>query len=109
MGSQPHGPGSAGARRHAHIGEDENMWRSFFLAIGVYVVLLGVQCLGVQKFVLSLEEQAPPQARTSFFGGPAATGAKREITPAPWAPWSLMSTGLVVCLYSFSIPKRMNG
>jgi hypothetical protein len=32
-----------------------------------------------------------------------------EIMPAPWAPWTLMSTGLVVCLYSFSIPKRMNG
>ena len=109
MGSQPRGPGIAGARCHAHIGEDENMWRSFFLAIGVYVVLLGVQCLGVQKFVLSLEEQAPPRRAPASSADrlPRARNARSRLPPG--APWSLMSTGLVVCLYSFSIPKRMNG
>jgi hypothetical protein len=29
--------------------------------------------------------------------------------PPDWAPWSLMSTGAIVCLYSFTLPRRWNG
>jgi hypothetical protein len=84
------------------------MWRSFFLAIGVYLVLLGGQCLGVQKFVLKGSQSAPAQ-QSSLFTAPTRSTPGKELQPPPWAPWSLMSTGLVVCLYSFSIPKRMHG
>jgi len=78
------------------------MWRSLFLALGVYLVLLGAQCLGVEKFVLSVHEPPRQLAEGEFKPGP-----RREVTPPPWAPWSLMSTGAVVCLYSFTIPLRM--
>ena len=42
------------------------------------------------------------------FQKPAAREAE-GFPPAPWVPWSLLSTGAVVCLYSFTIPKRMGG
>jgi hypothetical protein len=71
------------------------MWRSFFLAIGAYCCLLGVEALAVEKAVLKVD----PRSTTSW----------REISPPDWAPWSLLGTGAVVMLYSFTIPQRVNG
>jgi hypothetical protein len=85
------------------------MWRAFFLAIGVYLILLGAQCLGVEKFILKSREPAPkPPAGAAAPAQPEA-GPQKEIAPPPWAPWSLMAAGAVVCLYSFSIPVRLKG
>jgi hypothetical protein len=76
------------------------MWRSFFLAIGIFLCILGVECLGIEKAVLD-----GPGAPASGFG--ALGASPREIAPPEWAPWTLMSGGAVVLLYSFTIPKRM--
>ena len=80
------------------------MWRALFLAIGAYLVLLGAQCLGVQKFILKPETA---QANESWLDPRAMMTARREITPPAWAPYSLMATGTIVCVYCFSIPKRL--
>jgi hypothetical protein len=74
------------------------MWRAFFLSLGVIVFIVGLECLGVQKFVLKPSRDA--------LG--AAQAAATVLTPPDWAPWSLMSTGAVVCLYCFTVP-RMGG
>lgn len=74
------------------------MWRSFFLAIGVYCCLLGVEALAVEKAVL----------KHDFSSGTGAT-AQREIAPPDWAPWSMMAGGAVVVLYSFTLPRRVKG
>jgi hypothetical protein len=63
------------------------MWRSFFLAMGLFALLLGVQCMLIDRATWSGE------------GG--------DVTPPDWAPWSLMSTGAVVMLYSFTLPKKL--
>ena len=85
------------------------MWRAIFLAVGVYLILLGVQCLGVRKFVLTLRE--PPNQREPgiLAKEPPEQGPKRVVEPPDWAPYSLMSTGAIVCLYSFTIPMRFKG
>ena len=86
------------------------MWRAFFLAAGVFLILLGAQCLGIQKFILKARQPVVEQAQQAFLFGPQQpqVGSPRELVPPAWAPWSLMSTGAVVCLYSFSIPARLN-
>ena len=86
------------------------MWRSFFLASGVYLILLGAECLGVQKFVLKEQQPVAQQPDRAYLlgGDEPQVAARKELVPPPWAPWSLMSTGAVVCLYSFSIPQRFN-
>ena len=86
------------------------MWRAFFLAVGVYLILLGAECLGVEKFVLKDRQPVVQQNQFPVLFGPPQplVGPQRELVPPPWAPWSLMSTGAVVCLYSFSIPHRFN-
>jgi hypothetical protein len=83
------------------------MWRSFFLAAGVFLVLLGAQCLGVQKFVLKTRAPAAKTEGSWISSNEPRVGAQKEVTPREWAPWSLMSTGVVVCLYSFTLPRRM--
>ncbi|MFC1597250.1 hypothetical protein ACFL5Q_04845 [Planctomycetota bacterium] len=85
------------------------MWRALFLAIGIYLILLGGQCLGVQKIVLKRREPVVQPPQQTFFFGPKepGVGPLKEIVPPPWAPWSLMAGGAVVCLYSFSIPSRL--
>jgi hypothetical protein len=82
------------------------MWRAFFLAFGTYLILLGAQCLGVDKFILKARNPGESQGIVAQERAPR--GSNRVLDPPPWAPWSLMSTGAVVCLYSFTIPRRMN-
>lgn len=74
------------------------MWRSLFLALGAYTCLLGVEALAIEKAVL----KKPTDGRPPLI-------ARQEISPPDWAPWSLMATGAVVVLYSFTIPRRAKG
>ena len=83
------------------------MWRAFFLAVGVSLLILGAEFLGVERIVL--KSRTPPAARTATVDGEAKPSALQEVIPPPWAPWSLMSSGAIVCLYSFTIPMRMKG
>ena len=82
------------------------MWRAFFLGIGLYLIIAGAECLAVDRVFLRAASEPPPAAAP--FQKPPAPKAK-EFPPAPWVPYSLLSTGLVVCLYSFTIPQRMGG
>ena len=77
------------------------MLRAFFLAIGIFAFILGLECLVVDKAVLHPRREAA----TSF--GQQMTTPYREITPPEWAPWSLLSVGAVVTLYSFTIPAKL--
>jgi hypothetical protein len=73
------------------------MWRAFFLAVGAYCCVLGVEALAIEQAVLKPSGQ----------GQQVVPG--KTITPPDWAPWSLMGAGAVVVLYSFTIPKRVGG
>jgi hypothetical protein len=73
------------------------MVRAFFLAVGLYAFILGLECLVIDKAVLHANSDAVTGEIASF----------REITPTEWAPWSLLSAGAVVMLYSFTIPAKM--
>jgi hypothetical protein len=77
-------------------GKEPTMLRSLFLALGAYCSLLGFEALALEKAVL----KAPKAA--------SAPADQKEIIPPEWAPWSLMASGAVVVLYSFTIPKRVN-
>jgi len=74
------------------------MWRTLFIALGLYAVIVGVECLVIEKAVLA--KHAAPQEAGSV--GPAS----RDFVPPDWAPWSLMSVGAVTMLYSVTLPKR---
>ncbi|MHB8956497.1 MAG: hypothetical protein ACYC4U_26230, partial [Pirellulaceae bacterium] len=79
------------------------MWRSLFLAIGIVLCILGAECLVMEKAVLKGED-APAPSAAMFMSAPL--NSSKEIVPPEWAPWTLMSFGAVVVLYSYSIPRR---
>ncbi len=83
------------------------MWRALFLAIGFFVMILGVECLGVERVSLKMRDDPPPPI--SPFDLEPKEGAPKADRPAPWAPWSLLASGAVMCLYSFTIPRRVAG
>jgi hypothetical protein len=83
------------------------MWRAMFLAGGFFLMILGAECLGVESVRLKIRSEPP--APVSPFDTEVKQGAMMQITPPPWAPWSLLSSGAVICLYSFTIPRRVSG
>ena len=72
------------------------MLRSFFLAIGAYTALLGMEALAIEKAVLK-----------PHLVGEGKLAQQQDVVPPDWAPWSLMGAGAVVALYSFTIPQRV--
>lgn len=73
------------------------MWRSMFIAVGITAIIVGAECLAIEKAILA------PSAKT----GNASLSSSKEFTPPEWAPWGLLSAGAVVVLYSFTIPQRV--
>ncbi|REJ66430.1 MAG: hypothetical protein DWQ31_15335 [Planctomycetota bacterium] len=81
------------------------MIRAVFIAIGVCLILVGLECLIVDKAYLEGETMVTP---ANFFSD-AVFAPRREFAPPRWAPFSLIAAGAVVMLYSFSIPRRIRG
>ena len=80
------------------------MWRAFFLAVGIYACILGAECMVVEKFVMASDKPQQPAA-VPVFGG-ITQPPQREVTPPEWAPWSLLSAGAVVILYSLTLHRQ---
>jgi hypothetical protein len=81
------------------------MWRAFFLAIGIYMCILGAECLAVERFEMAQETAVEAAEGATLFGSPPATRAARDIEPAEWAPWSFLSVGTVIILYALTINR----
>lgn len=83
------------------------MWRAFFMALGISLCILGAECLVVDQFVMAGEQPPTEQVPATFFGAvPPAATQSRDITPAEWAPWTLLSAGAVVILYALTVNKQ---
>ena len=87
------------------------MWRAFFLAIGISCCLLGMEAMAIDKAVLNVQGKLASRLADRQALGIQQTGSigRLELVPPDWAPWSLISGGVVVILYSFSIPRRVRG
>lgn len=73
------------------------MWRALFLAMGLFVLVLGLEGLAIDSATVT---------NVSDDGnGPGTV----TVTPAEWVPWSLVSAGAVTMLYSFTLPQKFKG
>lgn len=82
------------------------MWRALFGAIGAALLILGAECLVVEKAVLAKAPEKPFTPKTVFDEPkPATQPARRELRPPEWAPWSLLSSGAVIILYTFTLRR----
>jgi hypothetical protein len=82
------------------------MWRALFLAVGTCMMIVGVECLGVDRALLRVRDDPPP---ATWLDTQPKLGANRQIVPQPWWPWSFLSAGAVTCIYSFTLPKKVAG
>ncbi len=87
------------------------MWRAFFSAVGIVLLILGLECLVIDQAVLAsadrTDEYSNQLQTVSLFGRSAATrlDSRPIFRPAEWIPWSLLATGAVTVLYSVSLRK----
>lgn len=81
------------------------MWRSLFLAFGISLLILGGECLVVDKAFLRVPPEYSQQPR--FYQSQAlAAVTRKELVPPEWAPWSLLSAGAVVSLYALTVNRN---
>ena len=82
------------------------MWKSFFLAVGIMMCIVGVECMLIERATLT--DAAALTHNVSHSGDlTRPVTLTKDVVPPEWAPWSLLSTGVVVILYSFSIARRV--
>jgi len=87
------------------------MWRAFFCAIGIVLIILGIECLLIDSAVLVagvMDDPGQPaqQQIGGLFSAPVPMNVDRVFKPSEWFPWSLLATGSIVLLYSISLKKN---
>ena len=91
------------------------MFRALALAVGISLAVLGAECLVIEKAVMAGNQTVAASTPASMeimqeqMLASEPIPAAREIVPPEWAPWVLLSTGAVIILYSFTIPRRVAG
>jgi hypothetical protein len=83
------------------------MWKPFLLSVGIYLCILGGECLILERAVMAREAPKVHQQDSGIFGPTAIqVTKKKEIVPTEWAPWSLLSVGAVVIMYGLSVNQH---
>lgn len=80
------------------------MWRSFFLGVGLSLIILGAESLIVERAVLA--ETASLLLESAELTGERIVNQSRMFKRPEWVPWTLLSIGILTILYSFSLPRR---
>jgi hypothetical protein len=80
------------------------------LAVGIFLCLLGAECLVVHQFVLTKPGAVSATTAAAYdYTDPllqptaAPEAVNRVIQPPEWAPFSLLSAGAIVSLYAFAL------
>ncbi|MEQ1825300.1 MAG: hypothetical protein ABL921_05115 [Pirellula sp.] len=88
------------------------MWRAFFSAIGIVLIIVGIECLLIDSAVLVagvMDDPSVPVAQQSggLFGAPITNNSSdRVFRPSDWFPWSMVASGAIVLLYSISLRQN---
>jgi hypothetical protein len=82
---------TCGGRRSLHDGGLRTMWKSSFLAAGIFACVLGVEMLVIDSAVVM-----PVDGR----------GAPQHVSAPDWAPWTLISAGAVTILHFCNLQAK---
>ena len=85
------------------------MWRSFLLAFGISLCILGGECLVLDRVILADSRSSVTAADYQYYSGYFPTTSRRIVVPPEWAPWALLSTGSIVILYACSVARGDGG
>ena len=76
------------------------------LAVGITCCIMGAECLVVQKAVFSRPAAA---SEPGWHGFPQQIPKRQEFQPPEWAPWSLITAGTVIVIYSVTLKTGGEG
>jgi hypothetical protein len=68
------------------------MWRSLFLAVGIFLLVLGLESMAIDQATVTNPSDEGPSSVT--------------YNPPDWVPWTLVSAGAVTILYSYTLPQK---
>ncbi|XZE33239.1 hypothetical protein SH501x_004016 [Pirellulaceae bacterium SH501] len=83
------------------------LWRAFFCAVGIVLIIGGIECLLIDSAVLVagvMDDPVRQQASGGLFSAPPPP-TNRVFKPSEWFPWSLLAFGTIVMLYSLSLRR----
>jgi hypothetical protein len=86
------------------------MWRAFFCAVGIVLIIIGIECLLIDSAVLVAGVMDDPstqrqQLTGGLFSAPIQATNDRVFRPSEWFPWSMLASGAIVLLYSISLKR----
>lgn len=80
------------------------MWRALFIAAGLAMAILGAEFMLIDKAVLTMPNDKSEQSH--MFAAPPPLFTTREYVPPEWTPWTLISVGAIVVMYTSAMAKR---
>lgn len=81
------------------------MFRASFFAGGLFIIMLGVSTMFVDKVVLKGQEDARRDPNFRGFFTSVNQDRQHVFDPPDWAGFSLLSVGGITILYSLALPK----
>lgn len=92
------------------------MWRALFLAFGGTLLVMGLESMVLDHAVMATDSgfMEAPQPRTEPVLDDWGIEIDRRVIPAEpkiirapeWAPWSMLSTGIIMLFYGFARKTR---
>ena len=91
------------------------MWRAFSLALGITLLVVGIELFLVEEVELrKFREGAQPATEQGLFQSASWGGATEDVSPpktilfrpADWMRWSFLAAGTIITLYTFTLAPR---
>lgn len=82
------------------------MLRASFFAGGMFIILLGISTMFVDKLVLHGKEDGRHDPNFRGFYTTVNESRQYQFDPPDWAGFSLLSVGGITILYSLALPRH---
>ncbi|MCR9116363.1 MAG: hypothetical protein NXI22_05340 [bacterium] len=84
------------------------MWRAVWIALGIAMFLFGAEFLLVERLVFAgpmttVSEEKEASQPFGFGLNEIAKAEPKDWNPPEWLPWTAMSVGAIVVLYSVTL------
>ena len=83
-----------------------NLYRAFFCAIGLVMIIVGLECLAIESALFSpgiFEDTATASQQNPWFNSQPQIPQGKIFRPKDWFPWSLLAIGSIVAIYSQAV------
>ena len=79
------------------------MFKSAIVGIGIFLAGLGLSLHAIDSYTVH------PKTKAEALAVYEATPVPAVVTPPPWKPWAYLGAGIVIILWSATLPQRMGG